>query len=512
MSARLFLAGAIGIPGRSSRGDDAILVQAGRIVAVGPRSRLARNGGGLRVVDFGGARILPAFHDAHVHLSTGSVAMSGVDLRGVVDADEAQRMVRQRSDAAAASDWILGFGWTTALWPPGASVRARLDEAGKGRPVLLSRMDGHAAWLSSVALAALAVGRERRDDEPPGVERDPTTGEPTGLVQERAAEELRRRAPLPRVEERDEAIARALRTAARSGIARIEDVTETWALPTYRRLRDEGRLRCRIRAWLPIEADRDEAEHWRRSFPPDDPWVEVATLKVFLDGVMEGRTAALLDPYADRANRSGELRWDGRDLLRVVLDADRADWQIAFHAIGDRAVRQAIEILEKLPARSRRRPHRIEHAQLVANEDRRRIAAVGAAVGVQPAQWLNDRVWLAERLGVERGSRAHPWGRLAAAGIVLAAGSDWPVGSLDPAVALAAVRERDDRSFTTADLLEAYTQGAAAAAGRRPGWGRIAPGEAADFVVFDEAIDAWSGLRATYVDGHPSFEQGEALV
>lgn len=474
----------------------ALAVSGGLVVAVGTEEEAASSvPAGAPRVDFEGSEIIPGFHDAHTHLSGGAEALSGLDLRTARDSAAVVEAVRLEASGLEPSAWVRGFGWDESRWPPGdRPTREALDAASPRRPVLLSRADGHATWGNARALRAAGF--------------DPA--EPTGILREAEAAAARRSAPLPPPGVLADRVARRLEEAARYGITSLEDVVEDWSLPIYRRLLEEGRLRLRVGAWLPVEADDEAAEEWLRLHPPDHPSLSCGVRKAFLDGSLGARTAALRSPYADAPHTRGFLRDDLAALRERLEGLAARGWAVALHAVGDRAVAAAIDLLRGLPLPGGGRRHRIEHAQVVAPADLERLAASEAVVSLQPAQWTEDRAWLSARLGKRRDSWVHPWRRLVRAGAVVAFGSDWPVAPLDPFEALAAaVRGGPGRDGETLELetaLAAHTAGPARAAGdaRR---GVLREGARADFTVLTDRGPAGSRdprrfeVRATYVDG-----------
>ena len=322
------------------------------------------------------------FRDAHTHLSAGSL-------------DRAPR----------AGGWTRRFGWTSAGEARETILRLPAEE-----PALYARVDGHAAWLNAAAL--------RRLGEPAA--RGPR------LVAEAEYDALRRRLPAPTREEARAALRSGLEHLGALGIDRVVDVVEPFSLDAWDELRAAGELTCRIEAWLPLDLAEEEAEGLRRRFPPDDPAIAVTTRKVFLDGTLGARTAAMLEPYADSGGR-GELREElGSILPRVRAVAERG-WPVAFHAIGDAAVRLALDVAERVPGGR----FRIEHAEIVDPADVPRFAALGVVASMQPAHLLLDEAMLLPALGA-RAAHAFPWGSLARSGARLEFGSDWPVGPADP--------------------------------------------------------------------------------
>ncbi len=481
---------------------------------------------GTEIVDLQGATVVPGFHDAHMHLSSGSMSRTWVDLRAASSAEDAARILGDAAASCPKPGWIRGFGWDQTRWPGSEwPHRFQLDATIPDRPVVLSRVDGHAAWVNSRALAALEI--EARTVDPAGgsIGRDPRSGEPTGILLERAAEAAFAAVPLDPEADRRIAIEDMLRVVAASGLTAVGDVIEPWALPIYGSLLEQGRLTVRVDAWLPIDTEPDEAERWRRTFPPDDPWISVGTLKAYLDGTLGSRSAALHEPYADDGTSRGLLRVDPERLAARVRDADHRGWAVAMHAIGDRAVSLALDVLEGLPEKVRSRPHRIEHAQVVSPADMVRFAAVAAVASLQPVHFLDDAPWILDRLGAVRAARAYPLRSLLSSGAALAFGSDWPIASLNPVLALAAATRPHspadpvgrNEALTLGQALAACTAGAAAARGQGDRLGLLTPGFWADFVLLSE--DPFSvppseivervSVRSTFVAGrrvHPEAE------
>jgi predicted amidohydrolase YtcJ len=376
--------------------------------------------------------------------------------------------------------------WNDPVWP----TRGPLDDVLPDRPVLLQRIDGHVAWVNSEALRRLGIGRDTPD--PPGgtITRDPSTLEPTGILVEHAADLALARLPAETATERMTGVRRGLDLLRRHGVTSIEDVAEPWAVPVYSTLRERGELTARVSVWLALGLDEDEADTLRRRHPAGDPHLSVATRKVFLDGTLGARTAALHRPYADTADERGTLRVAPDALVTAVAALDEAGWAVAFHAVGDRAVSQALGTLAALPRRARARPHRIEHAQIVRVDDLQRFAALGVAASIQPVHLESDARWLEDRVGRREESRLYPWRSLLRSGAVVAMGTDWPVEQINPLRGIAAaVRKRSvgdrDETLTVVEALDAYTRGSALAAGDSSR-GRLRPGSRADLVVLSE--------------------------
>lgn len=474
---------------------------------------------GVRVVDLGGAAVVPGFHDAHVHLSAGALTRSWVDLRGAASAHEAAERVAAAARGVARDRWLRGFGWDQTRWAEGHwPSRHDLDRLVPEHPILLTRGDGHVAWLNSAAIERLGWSERTVDPDGGTIEREPGSRRPSGIATETAAELAATRIPEADQAERKRALLAVLRLAAAAGITAVDDVLEPWALPLYGELRREGALTLRVHGWLPMALPLEHAADLRRAHPPDDPWLSAGTLKAFLDGTLGSRTAALDEPYSDAPGSRGQIRVDPEACAAWIHEADRNGWAVALHAIGDRALRLAADLLERLPARARCRPHRVEHCQVARREDLARIARATAVASVQPLHYFDDLPFAQERLGAARAAAAYPLRSLQALGATLAFGSDWPVAALDPietvlAASLRRAASEAPASFealTLGSALRAATEGGALAHGDRRR-GRLAPGYRADFVVlrsdlpgiFAQGMASERRVLATYVNGVP---------
>jgi predicted amidohydrolase YtcJ len=278
------------------------------------------------------------------------------------------------------------------------------------------------------------------------------------VVGEERFDAIRRRLPEPSTAERMSALRPHLADLVAHGIDTVDDMVEPWAPQVYARLRDVGELPVAIGLWLPEGMADSDAKAVLREFPGDDPRLAVRGIKIFLDGTLQFRTAALSSPYADDPGTSGELRVaPGEIHARVARWAERG-WPVALHAIGDRAVSLALSALERVP-RPRFGAHRIEHAQVVLRSDQPRFARAGVAASVQPGHWRDDRPFLAARLGDRPGVVSHPLASFVRAGAQVVFGSDWPVSSWDPAAILSAATdvERGDEALDAAAASAWYT-------------------------------------------------------
>ena len=436
-------------------------------------------------VDLGGRCVLPGFTDAHVHFPQWALARRQVRLEGTRSLEEAVRRVAAAVPRTPRGRWLRGVGWRNAEWtPPVEPTKEALDAVTGDVPVALVAKDGHSLWLNSAALArangdlSVAGGVVERDEQ----------GDPTGVLREESAWRFKEAYVETPPEEWLEATKEGMKVANARGVTAIHDKDGgLGAVSLFGRLRDEAALTLRVWQSLPHDRLESLAELGITSGFGDD-LLRIGYLKVFMDGTLGSQTARLLDG-------SGVEITSGAELTEIVRHAARADFPVAVHAIGDLANREALEAFEKTQDEWRPRGlrHRIEHAQLLAEEDLGRFARLGVAASVQFSHAPSDRD-IADRLWAGMTHRAYAYRSLLESGAVLANGSDAPIEELDPLLGLRAgvLRSLDERDAWHPE--QAITIEAALAASTvAPAWlarderrrGRLVPGQLADLVVLD---------------------------
>lgn len=517
------------------RGDTAIAIVDGRIAAVGSPDAMQPFSKGATTYDLDpGTLVLPSFRDSHTHLIYGGaeaqdVSLAGVkDDAGVVSAFEAAGVASLPKDA-----WVRGGGWDIAALP-GVDA-ALLDAATGSRPAYVSSSDGHSAWVSSAALKAAGITADSKDPEGGRIERD-AKGRPTGLLRENAMYLVYNiLPPYPRAQV-DRGLAKAQDDALSFGISSIIDpAAEEWMLEGYQRADRAGKLKLRVEAAVQVDPAKGAADiprilDLRKRYA--SPRLKVTSAKLFVDGVVETRTAALLDNYVDSETR-GDLLFTEDSLKQVAIAADAAGLQLHAHAIGDRAVRATLDAYEAAAKANGPGDHRhqITHLELVDPADIPRFKSLGVIANIQ-ALWAYPEPWIVDltmpKIGPERSAWLYPFGALAKGGAMLVGSSDWGVSSMNPleAIQTAVLRQditRSDGPVLNAEqrvdlitMLRAYTIKGAYAAFDEAQSGTLAVGKRADIIILDRDVTrgkltdiARARVLATFIDGEPVYRHAE---
>jgi predicted amidohydrolase YtcJ len=498
---------------------EAIAVRGDKIVAVGDRKQIERlRGSATKLIDAGHRLLVPGFTDCHIHFIDGALSSQQIQLDDAKKLEEIQRRVVEYARSHPDKPWILGRGWVYEVFAPsGLPDKKYLDQIVPDRAVYLESYDGHTWWANSKALQLAGITRQTPD--PPGgtIVRDPKTGEATGVFKEDPADDLIRRAiPVPTREAKLQALRAALKAANGVGLVRVHSAggfgiasSDLSNADLYDELRRRGELTLRMYmayrvqppALLPEQVQ--EIENARQRY--HDEWISAGAVKFFLDGVVESHTAAMLAPYTDDPSQIGSLQWDPVKYRQAVTELDRRGIQIFTHAIGDRAVRLALDAYQNAAEVNRTkevRP-RIEHIETISAQDIDRFGKLGVIASMQPLHAYPDantlNIW-ARNIGPERASRAWVWRSIQEKGGTVAFGSDWPVVTLNPwpGVQTAVTRQTAEgnppggfvpqQRLSLEDTIRAYTLGAAFAGRREKSEGSLEPGKLADFILLDRDL------------------------
>ncbi|SDT09984.1 hypothetical protein SAMN05216371_1286 [Streptomyces sp. TLI_053] len=515
-----------------------LAVTGDRITAVGHDEVRDLIGPDTEVVDLTGKLLLPGFQDAHIHAVFGGTELAVCDLTGTVGVADYLERIRGYADTHPDQEWITGSGWSMESFEGGLPTRQLLDSVVPDRPVYLTNRDHHGAWANTRALELAGVDRDTPDPADGRIERE-ADGTPSGVLQEGATGLVARLVPPITAADRLDGLLRAQRLLHSLGITGWQDALlgEFNGQPdpsdAYLAAARSGALTARVNGALWWERERGAeqiAGLVERRAAAAHGRFRAGSVKIMQDGIAENFTAAMTSPYLDGCGcataNSGLSFVDPTALREYVTALDALDFQVHFHALGDRAVREALDAVEAARAANGRRAtrHHLAHLQVVHPDDLPRFARLGAVANIQPL-WAAHEPQMDELtipfLGPERASWQYPFGSLLRAGATLAAGSDWPVSSPDPLAGLhVAVNRRepeaeDDRVFLPeqrldlASAIAAYTAGTAHVNGHDDA-GVLAPGMLADLVVLDRDIltgppeeIASARVLRTYVGGEP---------
>ena len=483
----------------------ALLVDHGKVVATGSHAELASRAGDAKVIDGHGKTLLPGLIDAHGHVLELGYARNSVDLVGTKSLDEALAKVKAYAAAHPGAKWILGSGWNQEIWKLGRFPTAKeLDAAVADRPVWLSRVDGHAGWANSAAIKLAGVDKASKDPSGGRIERD-ADGNPAGVFVDAATALINAKVPPPTPQQKVAALDTALAEMASVGLTGVGDAGIDLAnYELYRQYADQHRLTARI--YVMILGTGDDFDTISKNGPLigyGNDFLTVRAVKLFADGALGSRGAAMLAPYSDDPHNRGLLFLKPAELSADIGKALGKGYQVAVHAIGDHANR---EVLDSYAAAYRTHPdgialrNRVEHAQIVSLEDIPRFVPLRLIASMQPTHATSDMNMAEDRIGHERIKGAYAWQRFLKQGTIVAGGSDFPVESPNPFYGLYSAITREDHAgqppggwypdqdMTPNEALRAFTLDAAYAEHAEKTLGTLEPGKWADFILVDHDI------------------------
>jgi predicted amidohydrolase YtcJ len=490
---------------------EALAIRGDRIVAVGSDKEIeAYRGSSTQVIDAAGRLVLPGFEDCHIHFMDGSLGLTEVDLNDASSVAEIQKRVKAYAAAHPDEPWITGMGWTYPTFGAVALPNKKiLDDVVPDRPVYLVAFDGHSSWANSKALAIAGITKQTPDPPNGKIVRDPN-GEATGALKESAGELVGGKMPKPTRELRLSALRMGIHQANKFGLTRVQSAGQDFEyLDLYDELRHKGELTLRFYVAYFLDPpelrpeDLENIESARKTY--HDEWISGGVVKMMLDGVVEAHTAAMLTPYSDDPSQIGNMFWEPGKYRSAVLELDERGLQIFTHAIGDKAVRTALDAYEeaaRVNGHHDARP-RVEHIETITAADIPRFGKLGVIASVQPLHLYPDEdtldIW-ARNVGPERAQRAWSFHSIEASGGRLAFGSDWPVVTMNPWKGLQTgiTRKTDDgkpeggfvasEAVSLEDGIKAYTLGAAFAGRREKEEGSLEPGKLADLIIVDQDL------------------------
>jgi len=471
---------------------------------------LARGDNSLRAtyptakqLDGKGQTVLPGLIDGHGHVLGLGEYLNQADLRGIASEQQSAASVATFAQNNPQQQWIIGRGWNQVLWDSNAfPSKNSLDEMVADKPVYLVRVDSHAAWVNSKALALAGITKETID--PPGGEiiRD-ANGEPTGVLIDNAMYLVQRKIPAPTPTEKRAALKTAFNHLQAVGITSVHDAgVNTDVMKLYQTLQQEKQLGVRIYPML--SAKDPELQTWFAQGIIDDPtdWLDIRSVKIYGDGALGSRGAALLADYSDQPGQQGLLVTQPDALTEIMRLTLAAGFQANVHAIGDRANRLVLDRFEQLSTSEARylSRHRVEHAQIVSPQDIPRFKALHVLPAMQAVHATSDMNMAGDRLGVARLRGAYAWRTFVDQGSIIVGGSDFPVELANPFHGLHASVTRQDQQnqpvggwlpeqrLTLVEALRSFTVDAAYGAFQEDKMGTLAPGSWADFILVDQDI------------------------
>jgi predicted amidohydrolase YtcJ len=512
---------------------ESVAARGGKIFAVGTAAELR----GLETsaaerVDLGGALVLPGFIDSHTHFLAGGFALKSLQLRDARSRGEFVARIAAKARELGPGRWILNGDWDHQQFDPVELPRKDwIDAVTPDNPVCVNRFDGHMIVANSLALKLAGVTKDT--PVPPGgeIEKDTSTGEPTGILKDAAMDLVYDKVPQPTFEEKLEAAEASVRHAAENGVTSVHEMADAPTFEVFQELARLGRLTTRVHLYVQIP-EVGTLARLRIKSPFGAPVLKLAGLKGFMDGSLGSSTALFFEPYADNPATSGilhEQMFPEGTMEKRVLEADRAGLQVAIHAIGDKAVSLLLDIYEKAVAVNgpRDRRWRVEHAQHLRPADIARFGRLGLVASVQPYHAIDDGRWAATKIGPERIKTTYAFESLRRAGAVLAFGSDWTVAPLSPILGIYAAATRrtldgknpggwvPEEKVSVEESVRAYTVNGAWVEFAEAVKGSIEAGKLADLVVLDRDIFTVppediekARVRLTVFDGRVIYGKG----
>lgn len=509
---------------------EAFAVRDGRIVFVGSRQEAdALKGSATRVVDAGGRTVIPGMVDAHAHFGGLAQKLRAVDLVGTKSYDEVIARVVEKAKTTPKGTWIIGRGWDQNAWGDTRfPTHEKLSAALPDHPVALERVDGHAAFANMAAMRLAELTAATKDPSGGKIIRD-AQGNPTGVLVDNASSIVERKIPAPTMADTRAALKDAIAVMHRWGLTGVHDAgASAPMIDLYEDMAKSKELGLRL--YVMIGDDSTALRKYMAMGPRSalyDGQVWVRSIKLYADGAMGSRGAALLEPYSDDPNNTGLLLSAPAHIRDVAERALKSGFQVNTHAIGDRGNRVVLDAYEQalktVPTADHR--FRVEHAQIINYDDIPRFAQLGVIPSMQASHQTSDMYWIGKRLGPTRVLGAYAWRSLINSGVIIPNGSDFPVEEVNPLISFHASIARQDANdwpaggwfpeqrMTREEALRSMTLWPAQAAFQEKEMGSLTTGKFADFVILDQDIMRVPAelvlktkVLATYVAGKPVFE------
>jgi len=486
----------------SKPGAESLSTMNGIFLAVGSNRKVKKTlGKDTFILNLKGKTVLPGLIDCHVHLVKYGLQKTEIDLRNVKSIRELKGRLTRKVSSSAKGSWIVGHGWDQDRFEEKRyPTRLDLDEVAEENPVVLTRVCGHICVVNTAALRIAGISRETGPIHGGQIDMDPETGEPTGILRESAQDLLWKAVPPPTLKELEAAVLAACRDAVKVGLTSIHCLVDSSSeISALRTLRKRKKLPLRLSILPPRELLESLTALGITTGFGDD-YLRIGPVKIFADGSLGARTAALAQDYSDDPGNKGIMIFNQDELNDIVEKAHKSDLQVAIHAIGDRAIEFALSAVENASSRFPRKDHRhrIEHASVLNRPLIKRMKDLNVIASIQPTFTISD-FWVPQRVGPERARLVYPFKTLTKSGVVIAGSSDCPTEILNPILGIHAAVTRGgsvpEESLNVNEAVEAFTFNAAYASFEEESKGSIEVGKLADFVVLSEDITQISSER-----------------
>lgn len=458
-----------------------------------------------QLIDLKGSLVLPGFIDSHTHFLDGGFSLESIQLRDVKTREEFATRISERAKRLGDGGWILNGDWDHEQFdPPQLPSKEWIDEVTPRNPVCVNRLDGHMVLVNSLALRIAGISKDTPSPEGGEILKDPKTGEPTGILKDAAMDLVTRHIPQLTFKERLIAAELALRHAAEKGVTSVHDMGPVSNLEVYATLLKDNKLSTRLTVYIPI-TEAEALATLESKIPAEKNLLRIGGLKGFVDGSLGSSTALFFEPYEDDPQKKGLLHsqmFPEGVMEKRIQEADRANLQVAIHAIGDRANNILLDIFQRVISRGAKRDRRwrIEHAQHLLASDIERMARLRVIASVQPYHAIDDGRWAEKKIGKRRCQFSYTFQSLLDKGVRLAAGSDWTVAPLDPLSGIYAFVTRrtidgknpggwfPEQKISLEQAIKAYTLDGAYADFSEKAKGSVEEGKLADLVVLSRNI------------------------
>ena len=490
---------------------EALAVRGEKIIGVGSTKQIEKliESGKTEVIDAAGRLVIPGFNDAHLHF--GPLDPDFIELRYTTDPSTITAKVKAQVTRSKPGEVIRGGHWEhemflTRNWPS----KELIDNVSPNNPVILERADGHSMLVNSYILKKSGITGNTPDPFGGEIQRDPGTGEPTGILKETAMDLIKlgdvntERSPEEIAEKTWQGYLLAMKEARELGVTSVQNAGSA-DFEAYEKLQKEGELTCRIDIGKPLTGDTALLANYKElagKYPDEGDWIRFGYLKAFMDGSMGSGTALMFEPFNDEPTTSGLAMWNYDEMEKMVVNADKMGFQIGIHAIGDKGNNLILNVYEKAQQLNGKRDsrHRDEHAQTLQESDIPRFAQLGVIPSMQPTHCISDKKFYEKRIGTERSKGAYAWRSLVNAGSTLAFGTDYQVEPLNPIEGLYAAVTRKERrgedgegwfpeqKLTMEEAIKFYTLGSSFAQFMEDRKGMIRNGYLADIVIVDKDL------------------------